>query len=180
MALTLSDEVRLIWRRPKSMSSVLFFANRYPLALYNCSLLVTTAIPGPIKSAVRPRFTMTLHQSLTNKPYGPQLFVLPLVLPWSDSYSCSSDIPDAISYSCLTKSSNLWHNSLLHVSTCQSILSALCCLKLTLSLQVIFVLRTYALYGCRRKVFISLGSLVLAVTISCLVSDYVFLQTFSR
>ncbi|KII86291.1 hypothetical protein PLICRDRAFT_43883, partial [Plicaturopsis crispa FD-325 SS-3] len=39
MSLTFSDEVHLIWRRPKSVSSALFFANRYLLALVNCAVL---------------------------------------------------------------------------------------------------------------------------------------------
>ncbi|KII84084.1 hypothetical protein PLICRDRAFT_46417, partial [Plicaturopsis crispa FD-325 SS-3] len=101
MALTFSDEVHLIWRRPKSLSSVLFFANRYPLAFANCVFVSFMAIPMN-------------HERCSI--YG---WIRQVVL-----------------------------------SGTQLIVAS------------VFVLRTYALYGCRKRVLFSLGSLFIAMAMT--------------
>ncbi|KII84037.1 hypothetical protein PLICRDRAFT_126998 [Plicaturopsis crispa FD-325 SS-3] len=100
MILTFLDEVHLIWRRPKSMSSLLYFANRYVLALANCTVVVFLATPWSFRSCAVFQWGREIIQCVTQ-------FIV----------------------------------------------------------AFIFVLRTYALYGCRRKVLLSLGLVALAILI---------------
>ncbi|KII84071.1 hypothetical protein PLICRDRAFT_46402 [Plicaturopsis crispa FD-325 SS-3] len=109
MALTLSDEVSLVWRRPKTMSSVLFFANRYLLAFFNCAVVLSLVVPVDAVVCVK------LQRS---------------------------------------------HDVILLVSQ--------------LVVVLIFVLRTYALCGCRRNVLVSLGTLILVFVIAHVIWIFIY------
>ncbi|KII90418.1 hypothetical protein PLICRDRAFT_38955 [Plicaturopsis crispa FD-325 SS-3] len=99
IAITFSDEVRLIWRRPKSISTVLFFANRYLVALTNFALL-----PG-------------------------------LLITWNSVSGCQ---------------------------TFQWFRHAILCVS-HVTVMIILILRTYAIYGCNRKILAVLSGFALGI-----------------